>query len=164
MAWILLNPDVPASLPAHRFCKENPECNQYVITDMFNEHSDWILSAARTALMAVTLLCFALAFASWRRSGRRDMQGLTAETLALSALTQRLGTQIAALEARIEDRTQLVAAAAGPAPGGYEVALQMARNGAGMEQIVTSSGLARNEAQLLARLHGPAVMERVAGK
>ena len=123
---------------------------------MFQQPDEWILFAARTALMAVTLLCFALAFASWRRSGRRDMQSVMAETRALSELTQRLTTQMAAMEARLEDRRQLTAAAAGPAQRGYDLALQMARNGAGAEQITATAGLARNEAQLLERLHGPA--------
>ncbi len=60
------------------------------------------------------------------------------------------------MEARLEDRQQLAAVAVGGAPRGYDLALQMARNGAGAEQIAGTSGLARNEAQLLARLHGPA--------
>jgi hypothetical protein len=122
---------------------------------MFYQPDEWILFAARAALMAVTLLCFALAFASWRRSGRRDLQGVMTETRALSELTQRLTTQMAAMEARLEDRRQLAAAAAGPAQRGYDLALQMARNGAGAEQIAATAGLARNEAQLLTRLHGP---------
>jgi hypothetical protein len=121
---------------------------------MFYQPDEWILFAARTALMAVTLLCFALAFASWRRSGRRDLQSVMAETRALSELTQRLTAQMAAMEARLEDRRQLTAAA-GPAQRGYDLALQMARNGAGAEQIAATAGLARNEAQLLERLHGP---------
>jgi hypothetical protein len=122
---------------------------------MFYQPDEWILFAARAALMAVTLLCFALAFASWRRSGRRDLQSVMAETRALSELTQRLTTQMAAMEARLEDRRQLAQAAAGPAQRGYDLALQMARNGAEAEQIAATSGLARNEAQLLTRLHGP---------
>ena len=117
---------------------------------------EWILSAARAGLLAVTLLCFALAFASWRRSGRRDMQSLVAETRALAELTQRLGTQMAAMEARMEDRRQLAAVAAGPAQRGYDLAMQMARNGAAVEQIAATCGVASNEAQLLASLHGPA--------
>ncbi len=122
---------------------------------MFYTPDDWLLFAARTALLAVTLLCFALAFASWRRSGRRDMQTVMAETRALAELTQRLTTQMAAMEARIEDRRELAVAAAGSGERGYELAMQMARNGAAPEQIVSTSGLARNEAELLARLHGP---------
>ncbi len=117
---------------------------------------EWILFAARAGLLAVTLLCFALAFASWRRSGRRDLHSVMTETRALSELTQRLTAQLAAMEERMEDRRQLVAASAGSAQRGYDLAMQMARNGAAVEQIASTSGVARNEAQLLARLHGPA--------
>jgi hypothetical protein len=124
--------------------------------DTISQFDDSIMFAARTALLAVTLLCFALAFASWRRAGRRDMQSVLAETRVLADLTQRLSTQMAAMEARIEDRRELAMAAAAPAQRGYELAMQMARNGAAPEQIAGSSGLTRNEAQLLARLHGPA--------
>lgn len=155
VAWIVLDSTGRRIAGGPGF-KGNPEQTYYVTTDMFYQPDEWILFAARAALLAVTLLCFALAFASWRRSGRRDMQGVMAETRALSELTQRLGAQLAALEARIEDRRELAAAAAGPAQRGYDLALQMARNGVAAEQIVSTSGVARNEAQLLARLHGPA--------
>jgi hypothetical protein len=84
------------------------------------------------------------------------MQSVMTETRALSELTQRLATQIAAMEVRLEDRRELAAAASGPAQRGYDLALQMARNGVAPQEIVSASGVARNEAQLLARLHGPA--------
>lgn len=119
------------------------------------EQDQLIFFAARMALLAVTLLCFALAFSSWRKTGRRDMQSVMAETRALSELTQQLAGQVAAMQARFEDRRELAAAAAGPAQRGYDLALQMARNGVAPEEIVNATGVARNEAQLLARLHGP---------
>ncbi len=123
---------------------------------MLYDQNEWILFAARAALLAVTLLCFALAFNSWRRSGSRDLQSVIAETRALSELTQRLTAQVAAMEAHIEDRRELAAASAGQAPLGYDLAMQLARNGLPPQEIARASGVARNEAQLLARLHGPA--------
>ena len=125
---------------------------------MLYDQNEWILFAARAALLAVTLLCFALAFNSWRRSGRRDLQSVIAETRALSELTQRLTAQVAAMEASIEDRRELAAASAGQAQRGYDLAMQLARNGLAPQEIAKASGVARNEAQLLARLHGPAHM------
>ncbi|HTQ36246.1 MAG TPA: DUF2802 domain-containing protein [Steroidobacteraceae bacterium] len=120
------------------------------------EPNELIFFAARIALLAVTLLCFALAFASWRRAGRRDIQTVIAATQALSESTQRLVAQVAAMEARLEDHRELVAAAAAPARRGYDLALQMARSGIAPQEIASASGVARNEAQLLALLHGPA--------
>jgi len=125
--------------------------------NMLFEQNEWIFFAARAAVLVVALLCFALAFGSWRRAGRRDMQRMFEETHALSELTQRLTAQIAALELRIEDRSLLAAAAAGgPASRGYDLAMQMARNGASADDMVNASGVTRHEAQLLAQLHNPA--------
>lgn len=124
--------------------------------NMLFEQNEWIFFAARAAVLAVALLGFALALGSWRRSSRRDMQRMFHETHALTELTQKLTAQIAALELRIEDRRQLAVAAAGPASRGYDLAMQMARNGATADDIVNASGVTRHEAQLLAQLHNPA--------
>lgn len=123
--------------------------------NMLFEQNEWVFYAARALLLVVALLCFALALGSWRRAGRRDMQRMFDEQRALTELTGRLGVQIAALQARIDDRDELAMAAAGPAARGYELALQLARNGARPEDIVNASGVTRHEAQLLAQLHNP---------
>lgn len=131
---------------------------------MLFEQNDWIFFAVRAATLVVALLCFAMAFGSWRRASRRDMQKLFAElggsrgeTRELSVLTQALAAQVAALQAQMDDRRELAAAAAGSAQRGYELALQMARNGAAPEEIVNASGVTRREAQLLRRVHSPAL-------
>jgi hypothetical protein len=123
---------------------------------MLYEQNELLFFAAKLALLAVTLLCFTLAFSSWRKAGRRDMQSVIAETQALSELTRQMATQLAAMEARFDDRRELAAAASGPAQRGYDLALAMARNGVAPQEIASASGVARNEAQLLARLPGPA--------
>jgi hypothetical protein len=124
--------------------------------NMLFEQNEWLFFAGRAALLAVALLCFALALGSWRRAGRRDMQRMVDETRTLSDLAQQLVAQLAALEARIDDRFELNAAAAGPAAArGYEMALQLARSGARPEDIVNASGVTRHEALLLAQLHNP---------
>jgi hypothetical protein len=124
--------------------------------NMLFEQNEWVFFAARAAMLAIALLCFALAFGSWRRSGRRDMERMFEETRTLQQLTQRLAEQVATLEARIEDSRELAAAAAGPAASGYDFALQLAKRGATPEEIVKASGVTRHEAQLLAHLHNPA--------
>lgn len=116
--------------------------------------NDWIFFAARAAMLAVALLCFALALGSWRRAGTRDMQKLLAETHALTELSRSLAAHLRALEARLDDQREL-AAAADPGNRGYELALKMARNGMQAEDIVKASGVTRHEAQLLAQLHNP---------
>jgi type II secretory pathway pseudopilin PulG len=124
--------------------------------NMLFEQNEWIFFAVRAAMLAIALLCFAAAFASWRRSGSRDMQRMFEEARSLRELTQQLAQQVAALQARIEDSQELAAAAAAPALRGYDFALQLAQRGASPEEIVKASGVTRHEAQLLAQLHNPA--------
>lgn len=124
--------------------------------NMLFQQNEWVFFAGRAAMLAVALLGFALAFGSWRRAGQRDMQRMFEETRALQDLTCRLAEQVSVLQARIDDGRELAVAAAGPAARGYDLALQLARNGARPEEIVNASGVTRHEAQLLAQLHNPA--------
>ena len=84
------------------------------------------------------------------------MQRLFDETSTLSELTRQLAAQVSTLQLRIDDRRELAVASAGPASRGYDLAMQMARNGARADEIVNASGVTRHEAQLLAQLHNPA--------
>jgi 1-aminocyclopropane-1-carboxylate deaminase/D-cysteine desulfhydrase-like pyridoxal-dependent ACC family enzyme len=129
---------------------------------MLIEQNEWMFFVVRTAVLALALLMFAWAFGRWRRSGRVDMQQVFAqldesrgETRALSQLAQQLAAQITALQSCIEDRQQLAVASAGGAQRGYDLALQMARNGASPDEIVSACGVTRHEAGLLTRLHNP---------
>jgi uncharacterized protein YlxW (UPF0749 family) len=152
MAWNLLS---PSPVTGHRrLSSEIPLMAGYVTLDMLYAQDEWILLAARMLLLAVTLLCFALAFNSWRKAGRRDMQQVLEATRALAGQTKQLAAQVAALEKRLEDGRELAAAATGASSRGYELALQMARSGAALQDIVNAAGVAKNEAQLLVRLHG----------
>jgi hypothetical protein len=126
------------------------------------EFNEWQFFAARAALLVIAMLLLAVALGRWRRAGRRDMQELFAQLQesrgqanSLAELAQQLASQIAALQARIEDRQQLQVAAAGGSQRGYELALKLARHGADPEDIVSATGVTRHEAQLLTRLHNP---------
>jgi hypothetical protein len=127
---------------------------------MLNESAFY---GARALVLALALLAFAFALGRWRRTGRRDMQRLFSaldasrnETRELSENALQLTMQVRALQARFEDRQQLAAISAAPAQRGYDLALQMARNGSGVDDIVSASGVTRHEAALLGRLHNPA--------
>lgn len=128
---------------------------------LFEQH-ELAFYGARALLLVVALLVFGVAFSRWRRSGTREMQRLFSEldhsrgeTRALSDLAQRMATQLEILQARVDDRQQLAMAGASPAQRGYDLALQMARHGATPDEMVSASGVTRNEASLLARLHNP---------
>jgi hypothetical protein len=117
--------------------------------------NQYVFFAGRAALLFVALVLFALALWRWRVTGNRDMQRVIYETRELAAHTQRLVLQLSQMEARFEDRRQLAAASNDPAQRGYDLALQMARNGANPDELINASGVTRHEAQLLARLHNP---------
>jgi hypothetical protein len=117
----------------------------------------------RAVVLVLALFAFAFALGRWRRTGRQDMQRLFSqldeslgETRALSEHALQLTMQVRALQARFEDRQQLAVATAGAEQRGYDLALQMARNGSSAEDIVSASGVTRHEAALLTRLHNPA--------
>lgn len=120
------------------------------------ESNEFVFFAGRAALLVVALIAFAVAFGRWRRAGTRDMQRLL-------SVTEGLAEKLATLEDKLEARAQLSAAAAGNAPRGYELALRLARTGAAVEEIAETSGVTHQEAQLLARLHGPDTVRLRAG-
>ena len=129
------------------------------------EPNELVYFAVRTAILVAALVVFALAFASWRRSAsrgftqlQRDLEMAQAQAQALAVLTQtslaQLAAQLAGIENKLDTRAQLTTAAAS-GPRGYELALRLARNGSNVEEIAKSSGVTRQEAELIARLHAP---------
>lgn len=134
--------------------------------DLVYEPNDLVFFAGRAAILLVALLGFSLAFAGWRRATVRSAERLQADlgtaldrlqafAAAQAEQADRLAQRLESLEQRIDARAQLNAAAAAGAPRGYELALRLARNGATQDEIAESSGVTRQEAQLLVRLHGP---------
>jgi hypothetical protein len=122
---------------------------------------EWILFGARAALLAAGLLMLAVALGRWRRAtvaqAERLAQALDetrSELRLLTELSTRLADRVGALQDQITARAELSAAQV-PAAAGYDVGLRLARNGATPEEIAATSGVTRQEAQLLARLHGP---------
>ena len=134
--------------------------------DLVLEPNDILFFAGRSAILLVALLGFSLAFAGWRRATVRSAERLQADlataldllrtsAAAHAAQAESLAAKLETLEQRIDARAQLNAAAAAGSPRGYELALRLARNGATQDEIAESSGVTRQEAQLLVRLHGP---------
>jgi hypothetical protein len=129
------------------------------------EPNELVFFAGRAAILVIALLAFTLAFARWRRAtiqGIESLQQALAQSRAeqqatasqADAMVLQLVGRLVAIENKLDTRSQLTAAAAS-SPRGYELALRLARNGATMEEIAESSGVTRQEATLLVRLHGP---------
>jgi Tfp pilus assembly protein PilN len=130
------------------------------------ELNEWILLSGRAVILIAAFAAFAIAFGRWRRENRRAQQQLLqqlddtrVETRSIADLARELSAQLAALDQRMEVRQHLAAARVGNAQRGYDLALQMARNGSIVDEIVSASGVTRHEALLLARLHNPSVRE-----
>lgn len=129
---------------------------------MILEANEMLFFAGRAAILVVAFVTLAIIFVRWRRAGEREMQSLRKdiellrdETRGLVDLVGRVASGISVLDERMETWAQLSAASAGNVPRGYELAMRLARNGAAVDEIAETSGVTRQEAQLLARLHGP---------
>lgn len=122
---------------------------------------DTLFFAGRALLLVFAFLAFAIALGRWRRAGSRDMQALIEqldesrnETRSLARLTAAMGEQIASLSQRLDERLQLAQATSVSGGSGIDVAIRLARQGCDVDEIVKTCGVTRQEAQLLARLHG----------
>ncbi|RYZ66381.1 MAG: DUF2802 domain-containing protein [Proteobacteria bacterium] len=120
-----------------------------------------LLFAGRAALLCVAFLAFAVALVRWRRAGQRDMQTLMGqldesrnETRGLAELTAALAAQLAGLKDSLDSRAQLAHASSTPSAGGIDLAIRLARQGSTPDEIAKTCGVTRQEAVLVARLHG----------
>lgn len=131
------------------------------------------------ALAGSTAVAAALAV-SLHASARRRLDALAGTLQAeLASLREEVRTGSAAtgsLTARLErlaqqldtDQRHRSPEPAGRGEAGYELAIRLARSGAGTEELVTACGMSRKEAEVVARLHGrpaaavPAPRDRLA--
>ncbi len=125
------------------------------------DSAELLLFAGRAAILVVAFAAFAFAFVRWRRAARADTQRLADELdralLELRAITghvQALAASFDEMKERLAAQaTQAAASANGGAPRGYDVAIRLARSGATPDELIATSGVTREEARLLTRLH-----------
>lgn len=125
-----------------------------------NPSIETLMMVGRAALLFGAFCVFALAFGRWRRTDARQMQHLCNELQRTFAEVRSLHESIAVMSARMEslnERTEsdsrLAPTQAGGSQRGYDLAARLAKNGAGVEELVASCGITRHEAELLSRLH-----------
>jgi len=106
----------------------------------------------------------AINMARLRKSVQRDVQRLFEQMdLTLAELRDLSASQAGGLEVITGLRSHLERRpreAASPQPQNsttrsYEIALRLARNGASREDLMSTCGMSRHEAELAVRLHGP---------
>jgi hypothetical protein len=125
-----------------------------------NPSFETILLVGRAVLLIGAFWVFALAFTRWRRADERQMQHLCGELQRTFAEVRSLHETIAVMNARLESFAERAESDARLAPAGtvsaqrgYDLATRLAKNGAGVDELVTSCGITRHEAELLSRLH-----------
>ena len=125
-----------------------------------NPSIETIMMVGRASLLFGAFWIFALAFTRWRRAEERRMQHLAGELQRTFAEIRSLHETMAVMSARLESLSErseaeprLAPTTAVGAQRGYDLAARLAKNGAGVEELVASCGITRHEAELLTRLH-----------
>jgi len=125
-----------------------------------NPSIETIMMLGRAALIFGAFWIFAIAFTRWRRAEERRMQHLCNEMQRTFAEIRSLHETMAVVSARLDSLSErseaeprLAPTTAVGAQRGYDLAARLARNGAGVEELVASCGITRHEAELLTRLH-----------
>ncbi len=133
---------------------------------------DIALMIGRAVFLVFCFVLAAVAFTRWRRASDRTIELFFEQNTKLlqrlSALEEQIAAQhsqlvstrdeVATLAGRLEQegeqrRTPTPSTAAAPS---YQIAIRLARSGAPREELMTSCGLTRQEAELVQRLHAPA--------
>jgi Protein of unknown function (DUF2802) len=150
----------PAQVVAIRSSQRTADCNTGC-EELTMPSLELTLSLARSITMVLAFLAAAWGFRHWRQAAERDAQRMfeqldliRAELMLLTEHVQSMELQAPPVQERptpVEVRAPAVANA--PAPRGYEVAARLARGGATCEELISSCGLSRHEAELLIRLN-----------
>ncbi len=136
---------------------------------LFQIAPDNALLIGRAIFLVFCFVLAAVAFTRWRRASERltelFFEQNTKLLQRLTSLEAQLGAnraplaeareQLAGLAGRLEEseqrRTPAPPAAAAPS---YQIAVRLAKSGAPREELMSSCGLSRQEAELVQRLHG----------
>lgn len=131
-----------------------------------NPSLETLLLVGRALLLVGAFFVFALAFIRWRRADERNNARLSAQLERAFGEVRSLHETVAVMNARLESMsernemdTRLAPAGVSGSQRGYDVATRLARNGAGIDELIANSGVTRHEAELLMRLHSGKVRE-----
>jgi hypothetical protein len=125
------------------------------------------LLAGRAVFLVFCFVMAAVAFTRWRRAADRNSELFVQQTQTVLERIAALESHIASLSTSQSDLAEkisgLATTSAGPSSApSYQVAIRMARTGATREDLMSSCGITRQEADLLQRLHAPAARARIA--
>lgn len=124
------------------------------------------LIAGRAVFLVFCFVLAAIAFTRWRRAADRSTAQFTEQTIVVLERIGGLEAKLEALQASHAELAEKLATAANSSSGStapsYQIAVRMARSGASREELVSSCGVTRQEADLLQRLHAPSNRARIA--
>jgi hypothetical protein len=125
------------------------------------------LLAGRALFLVFCFVLAAITFTRWRRATDRNSQLFMQHTATVLERIAALETRLESLQASQTDLGEKVSGLAASSGGsssasGYQVAIRMARTGASRDDLMSSCGITRQEAELLQRLHAPAARTRIA--
>lgn len=123
-----------------------------------NPSLETLLIAGRAMLLIGAFWIFALAFIRWRRADDRANAALHSQLERAFTEMRSMHETISVMSARLDamSKESEIDSRLAPAASqrGYDVAQRLARNGAGIEELINNCGITRHEAELLVRLHG----------
>ncbi len=99
------------------------------------------------------LLQFLLLFLLWRRMRQWQQRADALAHAAAYACTDVPTSMLVAVLGRLEQRLDQLEQQSPPPRRSYDLAQQLAREGADVEQLITRCGLSRDEARLVRQLH-----------
>lgn len=111
------------------------------------------LETGMAVLLLLALAQAALLFHLWRQSRqlRQSIDALSHGTL--HAFTDVPTSMLVTALGRLERKVGLIEQQPAPARQSYELAQQLAREGADVEQLISRCGLSRDEARLVLQMH-----------
>lgn len=126
------------------------------------DYEFWAMLCA-VGVLGVAVAVQAVSLARWREAARRDAQRLFEQMDLTLGELREVSTSLAGglvaigeLRARQNDEQRSAPPPAMPAATrSYDIALRLARSGASREELMSSCGMSRHEADLAVRLHGP---------
>src|SRR5580704_7209314 len=118
-----------------------------------------LLIGGRAVFLVFSFIIAAVTFTRWRRAAQRDSEQLmTQNTLMLerlAAIEERVASanfRVAELATQLQGELRAPPAASDAQPR-YQTAIRLAREGASRDELITSCGLSRQEAELVLRVH-----------
>jgi hypothetical protein len=124
------------------------------------------LIAGRALFLVFCFVFAAIAFTRWRRAADRSTMQFSEQTATVLERITQLEARIETLHSGLTELAEKLACTPGTPAGStapsYQSAIRMARAGATRDELISSCGLTRQEADLVQRLHAPAARPRIA--